>query len=63
MSQVPQTLLSAALRVKWEQGYLGERNALRLLGERVPGHGAEEYAEAYSLAEALDATAWRMADE
>jgi hypothetical protein len=63
MSQLPQALLSAALRVNWEQGYLGERPALRLLTERVPGCRDEEYAEAYRQARALDATAWRMADE
>jgi hypothetical protein len=63
MSQLPQTLLSAALRVQWEQGHLGERHALRLLAERVPGFREDEYAVAYRYAETLDATAWQMAEE
>jgi hypothetical protein len=63
MSQLVQALLSAALRVKWEQGYLGDRHGLRLLAERMPGFSAEDYAAAYSRAEVLNATAWRMADE
>ena len=62
MSPLPHPLLSAALCVRWEQGYLGERQALPLLAERVPGFRDEEYAEAYRRAEDLDATAWRMAD-
>jgi len=42
-------LLSAALRVKWDH-HTRDRDAVRLLRERVPGHDDGEYAEAFRLA-------------
>jgi hypothetical protein len=62
MSHLPQRLLSLALRVKWEVGYRGEKQALRALAERMPGLDTELYAEAFARASAMNDEAWRLAD-
>jgi hypothetical protein len=62
MSHLPQGLLSLALRVKWEIGYTGEKQALRTLAERMPGLDTELYAEAYARASAMNDAAWKLAD-
>jgi hypothetical protein len=56
MSALPQKLLSAALRVKWETGHSQDQRAVKLLAERVPGFTAEQYAEASRRAAAWFAT-------
>jgi hypothetical protein len=53
VSYLPRDLLSLALRVKWDVGYVGEKQALRNLVERNPGLETEAYAEAYARACAL----------
>ena len=61
MSALPQKLLSAALRVKWETGHSQDQWAVQLLAERVPGFTAEQYAEASRRAAALDSAAYDLA--
>jgi hypothetical protein len=62
MSLLPQALLSAALRVKWEHGHAEDARACALIALRVLGFAAEEYAEASRRAAALDREAWRLAE-
>ncbi|HEX3149681.1 MAG TPA: hypothetical protein VHR66_16515 [Gemmataceae bacterium] len=62
MSALPQELLSAALRVKWETGQSQDPRAIELLAERVPGFATEQYAEASRRAAELDRAAFDMAD-
>jgi hypothetical protein len=61
VSELPQKLLSAALRVKWETGHSQDQQAVELLAERVPGFTAEQYAEASRRAAELDAAAYDLA--
>jgi hypothetical protein len=61
MSSFPQSLLSEALRIKWEHGHAGNREAAWLLSERLPGYSAREYAEAGRRAAVLDGTAYELA--
>jgi hypothetical protein len=56
-------LLSAALRLRWDHGQLGEQQFLRLFAERLPGFRHEEYAEASQRAGALGAAAWELANK
>jgi hypothetical protein len=63
MTQLAQDLLSSALRLRWEKGYLGDEKGIRVLAEKVPGFTLEQYAEAYARAKELDETAWRLAEE
>jgi hypothetical protein len=63
MSALPQKLLSAALRVKWETGHSQDQRATELLAERVPGFIAEHYAEASRRANELDSAAYELAAE
>lgn len=61
MSALPEKLLSAALRVKWETGHSQDQRAVELVGERVPGFAAEQYAEASRRAAELDGVAYDLA--
>jgi hypothetical protein len=61
MSALPQKLLSAALRVKWETGHSDDPRAVDLLAERVPGFTSEQYAEAGRRVAELDAAAYALA--
>jgi hypothetical protein len=61
MSALPQKLLSAALRVKWETGHSDDARAVALLAERVPGFTAEQYAEASRRSAELDSAAYDLA--
>jgi len=61
MSALPQKLLGAALRVKWETGHSQDRRAAELLAERVPGFTAGQYAEASRRAAELDSAAYSLA--
>jgi hypothetical protein len=61
MSELPQRLLSAALRVNWETGHSQDQRAVELLAERVPGFTTEQYAEAGHRAAELDATGYELA--
>ncbi len=61
MPEVPRQLLSAALRVKWESGSSGDRRAVELIAQRVPGYTPEEYAEASRQAAAMDGVAYELA--
>jgi hypothetical protein len=60
MQPLDPELLSAALRVKWDLN-AGERDAVRLLRERAPGHDDPEYAEAFRLATEMEQEAYRLA--
>jgi hypothetical protein len=61
MSALPQKMLSAALRVKWETGHSQGRRAVELLAGRVPGFTADQYAEAGRRAAELDGAAYAAA--
>ena len=61
MSALPEKLLSAALRVKWETGHSGDQRAVELLAVWVPGFTAEQYAEASRRAAELDSAAYDLA--
>jgi hypothetical protein len=62
MPQLPQKLLSLALHVRWEVGAVGDKRAVRILTERMPGLDDESYTEALERAKAMDEAAWRLAD-
>jgi hypothetical protein len=61
MSSFPESLLSEALRIKWEHGHAGNSEAARLLSDRLPGYSAAEYAEAGRRAAVLDGAAYELA--
>jgi hypothetical protein len=61
MSALPQKLLSAALRVKWETGHSEDQRAVELLVEQVPGFTSEQYAESSRRAAELDSVAYDLA--
>lgn len=62
MSELPQALLGAALRVKWGTGHSRDERAVELLAERVPGFNPEQYAEASRRAAEMDEVAFALAD-
>jgi hypothetical protein len=58
-SSLPPDLLSAALRTRWAHG--SSDRAAGVLAGQVPGFTADEYTEAFRLADALNATAYALA--
>ena len=62
MDPLPQKLLSAALRVKWDHGHAGDARAAELIADKAPGFSPEQYAEASRLAGEMDGTAFGLAD-
>src|SRR5438105_3535542 len=61
LDQLPQLLLSAALRVLWAHGRAGDAEGVRLLAERVPGFTADQYTEAGRCAAVLNGAAYELA--
>jgi hypothetical protein len=61
MPVLAQHLLSAALRVRWEDHPASDRDAVRRLSERVPGFDDAQYAEALNRAEDLNSQAYDLA--
>jgi hypothetical protein len=61
MAMLPEQLLSAALRVRWDDHRTGDHDAIRRLAERAPGFDAQQYTEACRRAAELNDRAYDLA--
>jgi hypothetical protein len=61
MSVLPEHLLSAALRVRWDDHPTSDRDAVHRLSERAPGFDDAQYVEALSRAAEMNSRAYDLA--